>query len=380
MCLWGCNSNPSSNPPPPSAPDTGACKPGDLVSGCKVTVSVVINLSQPVACPGHPLSMTAVGAPSGGTYAWTVAGAGLVDGSGNPVSSGDTVFLRGFKTDDATGAILEQSTTVSVTYTHPAGTANDSKPVKIHKIDFDVTDTTITASLTQVDETGPSLFLGRISGAADTMDTKPSVKIKLDPSCPRKTACAQNHRVGWLQTVVSNDRRNRYTDTLMTISVTLPVRDGNPASGADKIPYYDDVVDFTGDGDTEAAHHRDGPGNGAQWTDPRPGAPAPPPPKNRQLRQVFFQSGFTAWLAVQNKEWGAHDLAGSFAYQKNFDWSVHLDLTVDMTKPAGSQCTPKSAPPTIGAMANGKGSVTPVLTATVANNAVTVTVVAAPTI
>src|ERR1700678_2025839 len=122
MCLWGCNADSPGNPSPPSAPDTGACKPGDPASSCKVTVTVAIKLSQPVACPGHPLSITAVGTPSGGTYAWTVAGAELVDGSGNPVATGDTVFLRGFKTDDATGAILEQDTTVSVTYTHPQGT------------------------------------------------------------------------------------------------------------------------------------------------------------------------------------------------------------------------------------------------------------------
>jgi hypothetical protein len=210
------------------------------------------------------------------------------------------------------------------------------------------------------------------------MDTRPKVKIKLDPSCPRKTDCAQNYRVGWLQTVLTNDRRVRYTHTLVTVSVPLPVRDGNPASGPSLIPYYDNVSSFTGDGDTQTAQHRDAPGNGAAWTDARPAAPAPPPPTNRQLRKVFFQSGFRAWLAVQNLEWSAHDLVGSFAYQKNFDWSVHLDVVVDTSQPVGSRCTPTSAAPTISAMADGKGSTGPVITPTVANNAVRVSTVPAP--
>ncbi len=368
--LSGCSS-PRTDP----AADKPACDPAKTT--CPLAVTVKIKLSQPVACPGHPLSITAVGSPSGGTYAWTVSGAELVDGTGKPVSSGDTVFLRSFAADDATGRIPERKATVGVTYTHPNGTATDSKPVTVHKIEFDVTDTAITAGLTQVDEGASSVVLGRI-GAVDTMDTKPKVKIKLDASCPRKSDCAKNHRVGWLQTVTSNDRRVRYTHTLMTITVPLPVRDGNPASPPSSIPFYDDVTDFTGDGDQQLAHHRDSPGNGASWADRRAAAPAPPPAKNGQLRKVFFQSGFTAWLVVQNKEWSAHDMAGSFAYQKHFEWSVHLDVDVDTSKAVGKRCTPASAPPTLGAMANGKGGASPVLTAAVANDVVTVTVTAAP--
>ena len=201
------------------------------------------------------------------------------------------------------------------------------------------------------------------------MDTKPKVKIKLDASCSRKADCAKNYRVGWLQTVLTDDRRTRYTHTIITLSIPLPIRDGNPASGPSLIPFYDPVFDFTGDGDIRTVHHRDSPGNGAAWTDPRPLAPAPPPAKNRQLRKVFFRTSFKAWLAVQNIEWKAHDLAGSFAYQKNFEWSVHLDVDVDTTRPVTSRCTPTSAAPTIGAMANGKGSGTPVLAAKVANDA-----------
>jgi hypothetical protein len=339
----------------------------------------VIQLSQPVACPGHPLQLTAVGTPGGGTYAWTVSGAELVDGAGSPTSTGPVVYLRSFKADDATGKIPEQNATVGVTYTHPNGTATDSKAVKVHKIDFDVTDTTITAGVTQANENAGSVKLGAAPGV-DTMVTDPKVKIKLDASCPRKADCAKNHRVGWLQTLISVDRRVRYTHTLIqtTKSQPLPLRDGDPFAGPSPHPFYDAAPDFTGDNDTQTAHHFDSPSLSAAWTDPRGGAPAPPPAVNRQLRQMFFQIGFHAWLVVQNKEWSQHDLPGSFAYQKHFDWSTHLDVTVDTTQAVGSRCTPQSVAPAISAMADGKGPDSPSLMQKCSNELNQVKVSAAP--
>lgn len=93
---------------------------------------------------------------------------------------------------------------------------------------------------------------------------------------------------------------------------------------------------------------------------------------------MFFQTHFTAWLVVQNKEWSAHDLAGSFAFQKHFDWSVHLDVDVDTTKAVGSRCTPTSAAPTIGTLGNGKGSGSPTLKPEIANEKAKINSNAAP--
>ena len=76
---------------------------------------------------------------------------------------------------------------------------------------------------------------------------------------------------------------------------------------------------------------------------------------------MYFQMSFHAWLVVQNKEWSQHDLPGSLAYQKNFDWSTHLDVSVDTTNAIGSRCVPQSSTPTIGAMADGKGPNVPSL-------------------
>jgi hypothetical protein len=239
--------------------------------------------------------------------------------------------------------------------------------VKIHKIEFDVTDKTITTATTTAQEDG-GVSLAGVSGV-DTMVTDPKVKIKLDPSCPRKDDCAKNHRVGWLQTVTTNDRRARYTRTEVSVVVPLPIRDGDPKAGPSPFPFYDAAPDFTGDADTETAHHFDSPGNGATWDDPRPAAPAPPPPKNRQLRQMFFHNAFTAWLVVQNKEWSLHDLPGSFAFQQHFDWSLDYDVTVDFTKAVGHKCTPPSKALGPLAMTKGKGGTGPTLSDKTPNEA-----------
>ena len=350
-------------------------------------VTVEIKLSAAVACPGHPFQIGAIGKPGGGTYAWTISGDGeLVNGSGAPASTGAIVFLRCFKPDDAAGNIPERTATVKVTYTHPKGTATDSKDIKIHKIDFDVTHTAVTGGVTRANESGAGASLGNAPGAA-TMSTDPSVKIKLDASCPRKIACAQNHQVGFLQTVTSNDRRLRYTHTLIQVIVTLPIRDqiSGPA------PFYNQsygggspgLVPFAADGDTQAVHHEDSPTQSGQWTDPRAGVgpsppPAPPPAKNLKLRQIFFSNGFTVWLVVQNIEWATHDPNHPFVFLRHYDWSMHLDVTVDVTKAVGHRCSPRSHSPTIGPVGIGKGGSSPTVSAPYPNLNNTVTVNPAP--
>ena len=348
----------------------------------KPKVTVVIKLSMGVACPGHPLPITAVGTPGGGTYAWSISGgdAALVDGAGNPLLTGDHTNLRGLKVDDATGAIREQKPTVSVTYTHPDGSATDSKAVPIHSIEFDVTNTTVTGGLTQVVDQATQSFFGNAPGMA-TMSTDPRVKLKLHASCPRKAACAANHRVGWLQTMLTTELKISYTNTLTSWSPpSMPIRD--IITNAPTFPFYFWVAPFTADQQTQTAHHEDSPGNfGVAWVDSRGGAAAPPPATRRQLRRVTFKDTFTAWLVVQNIEWAAHDLSGSFAYQKHFNWECGLDYAVDTTQPiagAGSnRCSPASKPAIIGAVGNGKGS-NPVLTAPVYNTTVAATTTAVP--
>ncbi|MBK7365803.1 MAG: hypothetical protein IPI97_12665 [Nitrosomonas sp.] len=365
----------SCSPTKPNAGTDASKSCDDPTKRCPLEVTVAISLSASVACPGHPLAITATGSPSGGTYSWTVSGGGakLVDGSGNPVSTGSSVNLRSFQPDNTNGNILAQSANLQVTYTHPNGTATDSKTVPIHKIDFVVTNTAIHAGVTQANEMAGQVNLGNAAGI-DTMVTDPRIEIQLDASCPRKSDCAKNHRVGWIQNVLTNDRRIRYTHTLIQVTVALPIRDGDEVT---PVPWYDVTNQFTADRDKQTAHHFDSPGNGASWLDPRPAAPAPPPAINRQLRQIFFSNSFHAWLVVQNIEWEVHDRDNSFVFLRNFAWSMQLNVTVDTTQPVTSRCTPASRAPTIGALGKGRGPI-PVLTEPFPNRDHTVTSTAAP--
>jgi len=360
-----CSTDKKKEPP---APATGLNPPGCGVGKCQTKVTVVINLSQPVACPGHPLSIKAVGNPSGGTYAWTVADAELVDGAGNSVSTGDTVNLRYFKANDTDGSIPEHNAKVGVAYTHPDGTATDSKSVKVHRTDFEIRDTKITSGFTIATEADRVVRLEGVPGV-ETLETDPKVKIKLDPSCPRKADCAANHRVGWLQTVTSDVRKIRYTHTEISIVIPVPIRDGEPFASHIPFPFYDAAPDFTADGDTQTAHHFDTPQLKAPWLDPRPGAPptTTTAKKNKQLRRIVQRNKFTAWLVAQNKEWSRHDLKGSFAFQQHFDWLFDVTVAVDTSRDRGKRCAPKKI--TLGKfkMAKGKGGGEPNLEKPTAN-------------
>jgi hypothetical protein len=361
--LTGCKSD------PPSSGEGGT--PTTCPTAPCPAVSVKITLSAPVACPCHPLEMTATGTPPGGTFDWTMSGGGLhtelVDAAGTRTTTGASVFLRSFEPDNATGKIPAQTVKIDVKYTHPSGTATDSKNVTVHKIEFKVTNKAITKGFTEARESATAVQLWSFG---TEMSTDPQVEIQLDASCPRKAACAANHRVGWLQTMLTDTRQARYSHTSLDVVVTTPIRD---VWNATVFPFYSTVTAFTGDRDKQTAHHEDSPSfpsaPGAPWTDPRAGVgasppPGPPPATNLQLRRMSFSDSFSAWLVVQNIEWEAHHLADSFAYQGHFDWSMQLNVTVDTTKAVGSRVTPKKNRITAPAeIQSGKGGGTPNLDA-----------------
>lgn len=305
-----------------------------------------------------------------------------MDAAGNPSSTGPTVFLRSFQPDHTNGNIPAQSANVQVTYTHPKGTATDSKNVTVHKIEFKVTNKAITKGFTDARESAAAVQLW---SHGIEMSTDPKVEIQLDASCPRKAACAANHRVGWLQTMLADTRQARYTHTSLDVVVATPIRD---VWNATVFPFYSTVTAFTGDKDKQTAHHEDSPSfpsaPGAPWTDPRAGVgpsppPGPPPAKNLQLRTMSFSDSFTAWLVVQNIEWAGHHLADSFAYQGHFDWSMQLNVTVDTTKAVGSRVTPKKNRITAPAdIQSGKGGGMPNLAAPIFNTSAVLKVNSAP--
>ena len=336
-------------------------------------LTLVIALEHPVACPGHPLKMTAPGTPAGGTYKWTANGHGaeLVDpNSPAALDTGPEVSLRCFRPDDATGEIPERKVAVSCTYTHPTlGQIREEEDVTVHKITFVIANDAVAGGGTQVFENAFRAQLANTPGVP-TMEITPDITINLDASCPRKPDCAQNHDVGWCQTVLTNTRTWHYSHTDWSLDPNfLPIRDqiGGPR------PFYEPSSDFTGDGDTQTSHLEDSPSQSAPWTDSRAGAPAPPRAANQQLTSVNFSNGFHSWLVVRNKEWWDHDEIGSFAYQRNFSWSCELNIAVDTTQAVGARCAPVSNAATIGGVGNGKGGVTPTITAPFPNTAHTIT-------
>jgi len=339
---------------------------------CPGKVTVTIKLNPPVACPGHPLPISAVGSPSGGTYAWTVSQAELVDGSGDPTSISDAVNLRSFQPDNTTGSIPEIIATVGVTYTHPNGTAQDSKTVKIHKIDFAVANATPSVTNLLGNEDEVQVSIESQDPNSPTVNVDPKVTIKIDASCPRAADCAKNHRAGWIQDVTALDKGLTWRHRMTTASYKVgpPIRDA--VAGAE-FPFYSDPIPFSLDieasSDAKTINHSDSPGWGGLWSDPK----AADESVDNSLQEVRFQQSFTAWLVVQNVEWSQHDMMGSLAFQKNFTWSVNHTVKVDTTKPTGKKCTPHSSTPGLGNVGGGKGSATPSLTDLAANDATIMT-------
>jgi len=340
--------------------DTFACRFYQRISDSSpcdsvLPPTVVITPEAAVACPGHRFKLTAAGSPAGGDYEWSITGdAQLVDDKGKPAKKGAVVYLRSFKPDNDKGNIPERQATVTVNYVTAQGSATASQAVKIHKIDFVVTNDAVIGDsvAAQENNAGVTLWSDPATGLPE-MHTDPSVQINLDPSCPRKDDCATNFQVGWLQTMLTNDRRIRFVRALLTWSCPMPIRDvWDPDA---QKPFYHEpfVLGFLKDGDTATAHHEDSPSLPAAWHDPRAGSPG------GALRQIFFSNSFTAWLVVQCLEWAEFDIPGSFVYLRNFDWSIHLDVTVDLTQAVGSRCTPSSNPVQVGAVNVGKGASSP---------------------
>ncbi len=322
-----------------------------LLNGGDVAVAIE---AADVACPGHNHEVKATGTPAGGTYEWTVESgtARLTNASGIASTEGDTLFLRG---------ITPEQVRLSVTYTAPAGTANSDKTITIHDINYRVRNFVAARGGFQAIESAAAVQIWNIPGSpAFSLD--PRVRIQVDASCPRKAACAGNHRVGWLQVMRTDDREMKYPTTRGWVVCPMPIRD----AWRDTLrPFYDgpSVQTFAGDGDEQTAHHEDSPSfpgpPGASWIDP-PADPA------GQLETVTLANRFTAWLVVQNIEWAAVSVSESFTYLKNVAWRCALTSTMDHTRPVGSRATPRRQV-TAFADGEGRGSGTPIFTAPIFN-------------
>jgi hypothetical protein len=332
---------------------------GSTVVPCPAP-AVVIELAQAVACPGHALQINAKGSPAGGTYAWTVEGAQLTDRSGRAADNGDTVYLRSFAPDNASGRIPETTAKVSVKYTHSNGSASASKEVTVHSIDFEVSGGKPRFSDLEAKEDSTRVFIEQRDANVPTMNVDHQVKIRLGASCPRKQECVRNHRVGWLQDITAWEKSYRFRRRLVQWKLLEgpPIRD---ALSDDYSPFYAEPVAFDADGSAQV-NHSDSPAFGASWEDDRHD-----PPEASPLENVVFKLGFTAWLAVQNREWIGRDATRSLVYLGNFDWSIDCVVTVVPRRPGGRRSKPQYFAPRLEAIGKGQGARTPSFTEQNAN-------------
>jgi hypothetical protein len=356
----------------PATIDTDVDTFATLADGNQLTldiglrVGVVITTADPVTCPGLDQLITATPAGPGGTFAWSVGPAArFFNAAGATVAAptGPTVLFRCFQPDNAAGTLPERTVEVALTYSIGGRNITYKKNVTVHAVTFAVTNTAVTPGVTRTRESAAALVLGNAPGIP-TMTTTPTVQITVPAACPRPDACAQNYRLGWLQTVLTNQRDVRYTDSLLQVGVPLPIRD---ALAGTTQPFYGSTATFVGNNDLQSVNHQDSPSQGASWVDPRAGAPAPPPAVRQQLRSVQFSNGFTAWLTIQNLRWNAFQMITSLLFLRNFNWSMQLNVTVNTSNAVGSRATPVQQAPTISAMSNGMGPNSPALTPPVAN-------------
>lgn len=342
-------------------------------------ITVTLNIPVTVACPGYPLEMNASATPGGGTMTWTTSGGQLVDSTGStPLTTGNQVYLVSYQPDNQNGNIPSQNITVTVNYALNGGTGTANKAITVHAVNFNVTGLNVTSIPVAAAETATFLTLGGPTATANIMETKPTVQIQLDSSCTRQSACAANYRLGWLQTMRSNTRTMRWSQTAGQTTADMPIRDaitqGNGASTL--VPFYSVTQSFAANNDQQTALHFDSPKMQIQWTDPTTSNPPP----DKRLRNATLSNEFTAWLVAENEEWDNNHQNNGFVFLRNFDWSVNLAVTVDVSKPVGSRCTPQNSNPSIGSVGTGQGSRTPVFTGPVFNTSSTSSSNAAPEI
>ena len=281
---------------------------GDEEEICEL-VTVKITTDE-VVCPGHLHRLSAKGEPGGGTFQWTLSLAGvrsghLVDSSGTQsTTTGDSLYFVG---------IGEGRAIITVEYSTASGRATNTTTLLVHKIEYEVTDFWVKRGVTGITE-GSNLKTGALLKATFAMD--PKVKIMLSNACPRKAACAANHRVGWLQTLTSVDRAATYAQAIASVVLATPILDSSSTDD----PFYHGpfVKTFQGDNDQQTAHHEDSPSSGSSWSINYNSS-------NQDLQHHKHFDRFVAWLVAQNSYWASnYAIDDSFDFLQTIAWRCGL--------------------------------------------------------
>lgn len=171
-----------------------------------------------------------------------------------------------------------------------------------------------------------------------------------------------NWEVGYIQTIFSHNLESEYEKTFERWQYnSFPIRDGVSKSN---VPWYNTHTAATTNGTEISESMDDTPGYTVAWDDPRVTNP-------NSLQKYKRSFSFGAWLIAKRN-------SGEIIHLKNIQWAFNFIVNVDKTKAVGGRGSNTGAGMNAITSSNGKGTQDPVLTAPIANEEITRTLVAKP--
>ena len=171
-----------------------------------------------------------------------------------------------------------------------------------------------------------------------------------------------NWEVGYIQTIFSHNLESEYEKTFERWQYnSFPIRDGVSKSN---VPWYNTHTAATTTGTEISESMDDTPGYTVAWDDPRVANP-------NSLQKYKRSFSFGAWLIAKRN-------SGEIIHLKNIQWGFNFIVNVDKTKAIGARASNAGAGMNAITSSNGKGTQDPVLTAPIANEEITRTIVAKP--
>ncbi|MBA4058460.1 MAG: hypothetical protein C0490_27325, partial [Marivirga sp.] len=171
-----------------------------------------------------------------------------------------------------------------------------------------------------------------------------------------------NWEIGYIQTVHTYSLESEYEKTIDRWTMNfLPIRDGISKAN---VPWYNTHTAATTSGSETSESMGDQPGHSVSWDDPRIVNP-------NSLQKYKRGETFGSWLIARRN-------TGEIIYLKNIQWGFDNKADVDKTKPVGKRAKNTGTGMNAITSGNGKGAQNPVLSAPIANDEQTRTLVAKP--
>lgn len=171
-----------------------------------------------------------------------------------------------------------------------------------------------------------------------------------------------NWEVGYIQTIFSHNLESEYEKTFERWQYnSFPIRDGVSKAN---VPWYNTHTAATTSGTEISESMDDTPGYTVAWDDPRVANP-------NSLQKYKRSFSFGAWLIAKRN-------SGEIVHLKNIQWGFDFIVNIDKTKAVGGRASNVGTGMNAIASSNGKGTLNPVLTAPIANDEITRTLIAKP--